>query len=414
MSDEQGKAKTIRWHGDGIYSKTRRGRDGESVETFYVRVWIPSERKMLTWKAGHTPRQAERKQRQVQGDPDGAAAKRASAREAQKAAKSAAYTVAQLFDAFTAGYRSRGRTGFHGKILDASQTFMGSRPAASVTRALLDAYVTERESVQRKDGGGRRVSDSTIRKELIGIGTAYRWGKAQGLVQSNPADAENMPRPKETFDEARSLTDDEYSDVRSVSAPWLRNVIAWAAETGMDKGKVRRLRWQELDLERADGRIVAGRFAMQRDKTGKPVRQVLSEGAVEVLNRAAKVRHASGIVFLGTDGQPIEEKALDWALGCAYKAAGIAGCNFRTLRHSFATRALRRGVPVPVLAKMMGHGNSFITERYMHVADDQLQAAAQAMSGPERLTGRDRIPPAMPPTGAPTGAGFSDGKADVA
>jgi integrase len=120
---------------------------------------------------------------------------------------------------------------------------------------------------------------------------------------------------------------------------------------------------------------------------------VLSERAIEVLNRAAKVRHATGIVFLDSDAQPIEEKALDWALGCAYKAAKITGCNFRTFRHTFATRALRRGVPVPVVAKMMGHSTTFITERYMHVADDQLEAAAKAMSGPERLTGNDQVGP---------------------
>jgi len=113
----------------------------------------------------------------------------------------------------------------------------------------------------------------------------------------------------------------------------------------MDKGKVRRLRWSELDLDRADGRVVTGRFAMQRDKTGKPIRQELSDGAVEALNRAGKVRHASGVVFLDADAHPIEEKVLDWALGCAYKAAKITGCNFRTFRHTFATRALAQRAP---------------------------------------------------------------------
>ena len=41
-------------------------------------------------------------------------------------------------------------------------------------------------------------------------------------------------------------------------------------------------------------------------------------------------------------------------------------------------------------------------------------ATAEAMSGPERLTGRDTIPGAVPPTGTRTGAGFSDSKAGVA
>jgi len=66
------------------------------------------------------------------------------------------------------------------------------------------------------------------------------------------------------------------------------------------------------------------------------------------------------------------------------------------------------------LGLVMGHSNAFITERYMHVADDQLETAAEAMSGPERLTGRGTIPGAGSPTGARTGAGVSDETADVA
>ncbi len=376
----------------GLYSKTPTRSPMAGKLVFFGRVWVRGEGKFRHFFLGTALKQAKRKLAAYYSDPEKAVAEREAAHAARRQERSAAYKVAQLFDAFTAGYRSRGRTGFHGTILDAARAFMGDRPASSVTRALLDAYVKERESVQRKDGGGRRVSDSTIRKELIGIGTAYKWGKAQGLVPVNPADAESMPRLKETFDPQaiRWLTDDELKGLRDVSAPWLRNAIGWATETGMDKGKVLRLRWSELDLDRADGRIGAGRFAMQRDKTGKPIRQELSDGAVEVLNRAAKVRHASGVVFLDADAQPIEEKVLDWALSCAYKAAGIAGCNCRTFRHTFATRALRRRIPREVVAKMMGHSTAFITDRYMHVADDQLKAAAKAMSGPERLGSDDQ------------------------
>ena len=35
---------------------------------------------------------------------------------------------------------------------------------------------------------------------------------------------------------------------------------------------------------------------------------------------------------------------------------------------------------------MMGHSTAFITERYMHVADE-IKAAAKALSGPERMVG---------------------------
>ncbi len=233
------------------------------------------------------------------------------------------------------------------------------------------------------------TSASTARKDVVSIATLLKWAKRKGYVSTNPADAESVSRPAEPFDprEVRWLSDDELTRLKTASPPWLKAVIAWASETGMDKGKIMRLRWQELDLERVRGRITGGGFAMQRDKTGKPIRQVLAEGAIQALRLAAKTRHTSGVIFLDAEGQPIQEKALDWALSKAYSEAKITGCNFRTFRHTFATRALRRGVPREVLAKMMGHSTAFITDRYMHVADDQLRAAAEALSGPERLGG---------------------------
>jgi integrase len=407
----------------GMYIKkpTRGARAGETC--YWARVWIKSRKDFAHFFLGLTPKQAERKMREILGDPEAALAKREEER-------AVVLSFGQVMDLFLANYHSRGSTGYYHDVLKAPRAFMEDMLVSDINPETVDRYLQQRRDLRTKgtvrmlDGkkivigaGRRKVSESTLRKELIALGTMFKWAKRKGYVHSNPADAESMPRPTETFDPQaiRWLTDDELANLRSVSAPWLRNVIGWATETGMDKGKIRRLRWQELDLDRADGRIAAGRFAMQRDKTGKPIRQELSDGAVAVLNRAGKVRHAFGVVFLDASGQLIEEKVLDWALGRVYEAAGIKGCNFRTFRHTFATRALRRGIPREVVAKMMGHSTAFITERYMHVADDQLKAAAKALSGPERLGGnnqastdRDRIadaagagsataPPTVPP-----------------
>lgn len=251
------------------------------------------------------------------------------------------------------------------------------------------ADITSAEVVRMLHSRLEDISASTARKELVSLSTLFRWAKRAGLASNNPADADNVERPREMFNpqEIRWLTDDELTNLKGSSPVWLRAVIIWAAETGMDRGKIRSLRWQELDLERFQGRVVAGRFAMQRDKTGKPVRQELTDGAMEALNLASRTRHKDGTVFLNPLGQPIQEKALEWAIKKAYNAVEIKGCNFRTFRHTFATRALRRGVPREVVAMMMGHSTAFMTERYMHVADDQLRAAAQALNGPERLGG---------------------------
>ncbi len=284
-------------------------------------------------------------------------------------------------ESFVKKYRPRGGTirYYEQRSKIWLESFEG-RPIGDITNIDVQAFLGKRL---------QDVSASTARKDLVSLATFFKWARKRGILRINPADAESVTRPADPFNpqETHWLSDDELLRLKNAAEPWLAAVIAWATETGMDKGKIRRLRWSELKLERVAGKVSRGLFAMQRDKTGKPVRQILSDGAIEALNRAAKTRHASGIVFLDLVGHPIDEKVLDWALGKVYTAVGIKGCNFRTFRHTFATRALRRGVPKEVLARMMGHSTAFITERYMHVADDQLQAAAEALSGPERLHG---------------------------
>jgi integrase len=398
--------KTIKWYGDGIYSKMRRGPDGGPVEEFFIRLWIPAERKMRVWRAGPSLERAQAKRDDMRDDRTALSAKREADRVVAQAVRAERHKQAAAVVTFkvtvTRFLASPARAGggadssdWYNDILRASLETFGDLPVQDVTPRVLESYVSGREKLTRKSDGGRRVSDSSIRKELIALGTVFKWARRQGLVLTNPADAESMPRPKEILDPqgARWLRDGELKGLLAVCPPWLRTVIAWATETGMDKGKIRGLRWQELDLDRVDGKIVAGRFAMLRDKTGKPIRQVLSDGAIEALNQARKVRSAAGLVFLDADGHAIEEKPLDWAVGCAYTAAKITGCNFRTFRHTFATRSLRRGVPREAVALTMGHSTAYITERYMHVADDQLEAAARALSGPERLTAIGQMAP---------------------
>lgn len=48
------------------------------------------------------------------------------------------------------------------------------------------------------------------------------------------------------------------------------------------------------------------------------------------------------------------------------------------LRHTYATRAIERGVPPKVLHQLLGHASIQITmDRYVHVTNDSLVEAVQ-------------------------------------
>ena len=63
------------------------------------------------------------------------------------------------------------------------------------------------------------------------------------------------------------------------------------------------------------------------------------------------------------------------------------------LCHSFAGHAVMNGVPVPMVSRLLGHRDLLMTLRYAHLADKDIEAAAErireamtqvmALGGPE-------------------------------
>ena len=89
-------------------------------------------------------------------------------------------------------------------------------------------------------------------------------------------------------------------------------------------------------------------------------------------------------VFTARHGKPLQHRnATRCGFELAAERAGIDGVTFHSMRHAFASRMIARGISSTVLAALMGHESSTITERrYVHLFDRQRQGEAvrQAMA----------------------------------
>ncbi len=59
------------------------------------------------------------------------------------------------------------------------------------------------------------------------------------------------------------------------------------------------------------------------------------------------------------------------------REACIEDVRLHDLRHTMASHAVMNGVPVPVVSRLLGHSNVQMTLRYAHLADRDVEAAAE-------------------------------------
>ncbi len=135
--------------------------------------------------------------------------------------------------------------------------------------------------------------------------------------------------------------------------------------TGCRRGEIMGLRWSEV---REDG------LALSDAKTG-PRTVPLGSAARAILDR--QPRGESPFVF-PSPRDPARPRGPGLSLWYRVrKEAGIEDVRLHDLRHTMASHAVMNGVPVPVVSRLLGHSNVQMTLRYAHLADRDIEAAAE-------------------------------------
>ena len=76
-----------------------------------------------------------------------------------------------------------------------------------------------------------------------------------------------------------------------------------------------------------------------------------------------------------------DKPACAWTFEVFWRAiraeADLRDVRLHDTRHSVATHAVMKGVPLPIVARLLGHRHSSMTLRYAHVGDSEIEAAAE-------------------------------------
>ena len=248
----------------------------------------------------------------------------------------------------------------------------------------------------RKDGKGGLSARTVLHHHRI-LHEALRQAVKWLLLGRNPADAVEPPRPPGI--EMTALNEAEAHQLMEAARPTRLHVpVVLAITTGMRRGEILALRWQDIDM---DAGTLAVRQSLEQTKAGLAFKQpktnkgrrvvALPPLAIDTLRRhkagQAKVRLAmgpayedQGLVCAQPNGQPWRPDGITSSFHNLVKAAGLPAIRFHDLRHTHASLLLRQGIHPKVVSERLGHSTISITlDTYSHVLPGMQQEAARKL-----------------------------------
>lgn len=216
----------------------------------------------------------------------------------------------------------------------------------------------------------KTVSGSTVNRELNILSAVINRARKEWSIHcENPVAL--LSRPKENKARERRLVGDEETRLlEKLDCPprqkgkivgpqntWIRPLVLLALETAMRRGELLALRWEHVDLTRKVAHLPLTKNGESRDVP-------LSNAAVALLE--THPHSIDGRVF------PVTADALKKAFTRACERAGIVDLHFHDLRHEATSRLALKVPNVILLARITGHKDLKMLNRYYHVSAEEL------------------------------------------
>lgn len=155
----------------------------------------------------------------------------------------------------------------------------------------------------------------------------------------------------------RVLNPDEENRLLRNATPAIEDIVLYALNTGSRIGEIFSLRRQNVDLDN-------GLINVFSPKTQKICVVPINRDVRRILEFWALGRKNEFIFYNQKTGEPFVD--LDTGLQLACEKAEISGVTWHTLRHTFASRLLERGVDIMTVKELLGHSTVTVTMRYTH------------------------------------------------
>jgi integrase len=315
-----------------------------------------------------------------------------------------------LADQFTKAKSSIGTERTHLNNLKKVLGSVADRPCTEITLTHLTSFLQQRRKTRRAN---------TVKKERMTIRHLFAWACGQGHLFANPAadlikikgsgDRKKKFRTTamiEAIAQRGGLSSEELAALWDCLylEPWeiagiLRLVRERGTEdfshllhvlpayTGMRRGEILHLQWQDVDLETG---IITARSRKQSSQDEETSRDIdvhaeLLPELMEWRERRPKGQFVISRLNVLTPLEPNDANRAFWQplRGTTWQLDGKRNwfkIGFHTYRHSFASNLAALGVDQRYIDRWMGHQTEAMRKRYQHLFPNKRREAIESFS----------------------------------
>ena len=291
-------------------------------------------------------------------------------------------------------------SGYEVFILRHIKPVPGNCKMCELTTDILQNFFKSKVRKSKDDKTKGKVSEKTLYNMRNMIHYALESAKMNGMILSDLMDRVKLPTVP--IPDVRAISREEQNrlikSAKDIQNEWPSAFsIIFTLFTGMRKGEVLGLRWEDIDLNPKNP-VIYVKHSLTRHKnvdgTNKnstilsldepkapsfkrtiPIIYMIYNDLIIYRNAQIALKTEKGLthtlknfVFQSTAFKAYEPRRYYDKYLKVIEKAEITDADFHTLRHKFATRALENGMDINTLSKILGHAKVSTTiNKYCHV-----------------------------------------------
>jgi integrase len=284
---------------------------------------------------------------------------------------------------FVAAYKKSGVETL--SILRAQYEQFYSRPVAELTVSDMENWRLSR----KKDG----VKSASLNRYRGAILSMLNWAVENNYIDDNPLrrfkclkeyDSDPIIRYLATEERSRLMEalDGREKRLRGSSpstsgfADHLKPIVIVSLNTAIRRKGLLSLTWGDIDFN--TGTITVKANSAKNSRTQQvPMNDEVANTLKAWRDQSADISR-DAYVFPSPKGGMMHDCRSAWEK--VLKDANIDNFRWHDMRHDVATQLRKKGAPIDIVSKVLGHADLRMTQRYAHIGQDEVRLAVESLS----------------------------------